>query len=368
MFRDTPCRGFRRRIAFLMLTAALAAYGPLHAGPAGFLAFADGQVVGGQVVAKSASAGRDWQAHPAVVQLPATTDVYALGDVHGDYGRLVNLLVKGGLIAEKPEEPGRVRWSAGKAVLVCTGDLIDKGDHSLKVIALFRALSDSAEKAGGRVVVTMGNHEAEFLADPKNDQKAIPFRKELKDAAIDVDEVAAGTDPSGIGAFLRSLPFAARVNDSWFFAHAGNTKGRTLDELDAALRSGVDVSGYKAEILSDPDSLLEARLHPTPWWVMDEDTPKESRARLAEYLEKLGVKHLVIGHQAGDVEFPDGDREAGKMFQEYDGMIFLIDVGMSRAPKLDHSKGALLRIRTGPAARATIIHHDGKREPLWPKK
>ena len=126
MFRDTPRRGFRRRIALLMLTAAFAAYGPLRAGPAGFLAFADGQVV-----AKSASAGRNWQAHPAVVQLNTTADVYALGDVHGDYGRLVDLLAKGHLIAEKPEEPGRVRWSAGKAVLVCTGDLIDKGDHSL---------------------------------------------------------------------------------------------------------------------------------------------------------------------------------------------------------------------------------------------
>jgi hypothetical protein len=113
------------------------------------------------------------------------------------------------------------------------------------------------------------------------------------------------------------------------------------------LRSGVDISGYKAEILSCRDSLLEARLHPTPWWVRKEDTPKESRARLAEYLEKLGVKHLVIGHQPEKVKFPDGrEREARKMFQEYDGMLFLIDVGMSRAPKLDHSKGALLRIQT----------------------
>jgi hypothetical protein len=127
MFRDTPRRGFRQRIAFLMLTAALAAYGPLRAGPAGFLALA-----AGQVVAKSASAGRDWQAHPAVVQLPSTADVYALGDVHGDYKGLVDLLANGGLIAGKPEEPGQVLWSAGEAVLVCTGDLIDKGDHSLR--------------------------------------------------------------------------------------------------------------------------------------------------------------------------------------------------------------------------------------------
>jgi hypothetical protein len=34
------------------------------------------------------------------------------------------------------------------------------------MIALVRALQASAAAKGGLVIVTMGNHEAEFLADP----------------------------------------------------------------------------------------------------------------------------------------------------------------------------------------------------------
>lgn len=313
-------------------------------------------------------AGRDWEAEPAVVLVDHAPTIYALGDVHGDYGRLVDLLTAGGLIAERPEKPDQVKWSGGKAVLVCTGDLIDKGDHALHVIALFQALQTEAAKDGGRVIVTMGNHEAEFLADPENDVKAAEFVMELKAKGIAPSNVAAGKDPLGIGVFLRSLPFAARVDD-WFFAHAGHTHGLTLKELDTALRHGVDQDGYGTKILSNRDSLLEAKLHdPAPWWEQKGDSPEESRDRLSRAVEVLGAKHLVIGHQPGHVDFSNNKtRKKGKMFQNYDGLIFLIDVGMSRAPNLDLSKGALLRIETSEPPRATIVHHDGVIEPLWPE-
>ena len=208
----------------------------------------------------------DWGTAPAIVRVAHAPTILALGDVHGDYGRLVDLLVAGGLIAERPEKPDQVKWSGGNSLLVCTGDLIDKGDHSLHVIALFQALQADAAKADGRVIVTMGNHEAEFLADPETDEKAAEFVMELKAKGISPRQVADGKDPLGVGVFLRSLPFATCVDD-WFFAHAGQTHGLTLKELDAALRHGVDQDGYRAKILSDPDSLLEAKLHdPAPWW------------------------------------------------------------------------------------------------------
>jgi hypothetical protein len=309
---------------------------------------------------------RDWKRYPAVVELDTSEDVFALGDVHGDYDRLVALLVAGRIIPEAPASPERVAWGAGKAVLVCTGDLIDKGKHSLKVIALFRALRSAAADAGGRVVVTMGNHEAEFLADPTA-TKVGEFARELTDHDLRPEGVAAGRDPRGVGLFLRSLPFAARVND-WFFVHAGNTHGRTLKELRSDLEEGVNAQGYKAPVLQDPDSLLEARLHkPRPWWERDGDTPADSRARLAKLVQALGVKHLVMGHQPGKVTFSDGTgRHKGQMVQKFDGLIFLIDVGMSAA--IDDSEGALLHIQGGRQPRAVAIYPGGKPPvQLWPE-
>lgn len=311
------------------------------------------------------SADRDWAKYPAVVEIDTKHDIYAVGDPHGDYDRLVSVLTAAKIIPGDPGPPQKVKWRAGKAVLVCTGDLIDKGNQSLRVIALLRALQTEAGQAGGRVVVTMGNHEAYFLAKPTPDnKKAVEFLAELKAQGVQPQDVAAGKDRLGVGVFLRHLPFAARVND-WFFAHAGNTHGKTLRQLQAALQKDVDAHGFAAQVLQDKRSLLEARLHPQPWWQQDNDTPAAGRNRLAGYVKALGVKHLVIGHQPGAVTFDKATvRPRGQMFQAYDGLIFLIDVGMSRA--VGFSDGAVLHIHNGKQGRATAIYPTAPPKPLWP--
>lgn len=306
---------------------------------------------------------RNWGRCPAIVALETTEVVHALGDTHGDYDRLVKLLVAGKLIADAPASPERVMWSGGRSILVVTGDMIDKWDHSLDVIALMRALILSAASQGGRVVISTGNHEAEFLEDPTSD-KTQEFQKELKAAGIKPKDVADGTDSEGIGKFLLCLPFASRVN-GWFFAHAGSTKGRTLEQLIRDLQTGVDEDGYGAKVLLGNKGLLEARMKP-PWWEKDGDEPIESIARLLGYADALGVKHIVFGHQPGTYTFNDGStRKKGTMFDNFNGLVFLIDMGMSRG--VDYSKGALLRIqREGGAETATAVFADGSQEQLWP--
>jgi hypothetical protein len=225
---------------------------------------------------------RNWKDAPAIIEHDTTADIVAIGDVHGDYKRLIHLLKKVGLIPEAPESPANVAWSGGKAVLLCTGDLIDKGDRSLDVIACFRALRQKAADAGGGVIVTMGNHEAEFVADPDHDEKAEQFLDELDHAGIDPRAVAAGDDKRGVGQFLNSLPFAARVND-WFFAHACGTNGVTLASLSREIEDAVNEDGFSAAVLLGKRGLLEARLKPLPWWERAGDTPQQSEARLRGY-------------------------------------------------------------------------------------
>lgn len=286
-----------------------------------------------------------------------------MGDTHGDYQRLVKLLVAGKLIPDTPASPDRVTWSGGRSVLVVTGDMIDKGDQSLEVIALMRALTTSAASQGGRVVISAGNHEAEFLENHSG-KKTSEFRNELKAAAIKPKDVAEGKDREGIGQFLLCLPFASRVN-RWFFAHAGSTKGRTLRQLIADLQEGVDEDGYDAKVLLGNKGLLEARMKP-PWWEKAGDEPIESMERLLGYADALGVHHIVFGHQPGTYTFNDGSkRKKGTMFEHFDGLVFLIDMGMSRG--VDYSKGALLRIeRNGTRETATAVFSDGSAKQLWP--
>jgi hypothetical protein len=302
---------------------------------------------------------RNWGRCPAVVAIETTEVVHALGDTHGDYDRLVKLLDGADLIAGVPASPQQVTWSGGRSVLVVTGDMIDKWDHSLDVIAMMRALTASAASQGGRVVISTGNHEAEFLDDPESD-KTQEFQKELKAAGIRPQDVADGTDARGIGQFLLCLPFATKVN-GWFFAHAGSTKGRTLRQLIGDLQEGFDENGYGAKVLLGDKGLLEARMKP-PWWERKNDQPIESIARLLGYADALGVQHIVFGHQPGTYDFNDGSkRKKGRMFQNFGGLVFLIDMGMSRG--VDYSKGALLRITKDSAVE---VLPDGTTRPLWP--
>jgi hypothetical protein len=208
----------------------------------------------------------------------------------------------------------------------------------------------------------MGNHEAEFL-DPAGDhQRTQLFEAELRDAAIDPQAVRRGADPEGLGQFLRSLPIMAVIND-WCFLHAGNSHGRTLDQLQTALEQGISAGGFGAPILSDPDSVLEARLRPRPWWEQGAAGPAEAEAQLRKWVEAMNCRHLVIGHQPKGVVFTDGtSRAAGELVSKFHGLVFLIDSGMSRGIGL--SDGALLLIRD-QGGTAFSLSSRGQASELW---
>ncbi|MBI5478396.1 MAG: metallophosphoesterase [Deltaproteobacteria bacterium] len=300
----------------------------------------------------AAPPARDWAASPPVVEVDTTEDVYALGDVHGDYDRMLALLAGAGLV-EPLTQPADARWRAGAAVLVCTGDLLDKWPQAVDVITYLDALGAAAASAGGRVIVIMGNHEAEFLANPA-DSKVAEFVAELEGRGLAPAEVAAGK--GAVGRFLRDLPFAARVNE-WFFVHAGNTGGRTLGELEGDLVTGIDAAGFGAPVLAASSSLLEAE---PPWWELGGQDPATVLAAAAA---ALGIVHLVQGHKPGEIQFSDGTtRPRGVVHQKF-GRIFFIDVGMSRG--VDYTTGALLHIRgAGSQAAASVVYPDGTATPL----
>ncbi len=328
----------------------------------------------------SADEGRDWNKHPAIIECEMPTELYALGDVHGDYERLAELLTVGRLIADVPAKPQDAIWTGGKALLVLTGDFIDKYDHSVEVIGLLRTIQRQAERAGGRVIVTLGNHEAEFLASKAEGKKSAMFRKELESAGLNAGDVVAGRDASGIGEWLRGLPVAAKVGD-WFFCHAGNTAGRSTAQLENDLEADITKYGYDAPILSNPNSILQARMHPRPFWdasgdvqIKDVDLQpipvKEksnaSEKKLRAIVEALGCRHLVIGHQPGKITFADGSvREAKQIFTKFDGLFFMTDTGMSRGA--NSGRGGLLKVRVEEKhLSATAVYSDGHIVPIFP--
>jgi len=294
---------------------------------------------------------RDWVQNPAVAVVNQVPKVmFVMGDVHGDYDTLVRLLQNAHVIDQKPASAAQMEWAGKDAVLVCTGDLLDKGKQSIDVLNALMALQASAAKAGGRVIVTMGNHEVEFLSNNKGYEKKEDkeqFQKWLT-SNQQLAQVYAGTDKLGpkgasVGRWLQNLPVGARVAD-WFFCHAGNTEGKSIAEIEKAVRDGVSSEGFGTKFLARPDSMVEARLGDDKDNFWSQGGKKESGSDLiARYEKALGVNHLVMGHQPGKVEFPNGDkRENCQPYSHFKNAatgltdeLFLIDTCNSHAVQED---------------------------------
>ena len=258
--------------------------------------------------------------------------VWAVSDIHGGYDRLVALLEANGLI------DATLAWSGGDAHLYVLGDLIDKSTGGLTTVRFLIGLQAEAAAAGGEVVVTMGNHELEFLSDPYNDKSAA-FVTDLADAGLDPKAVAEGAD---VGGWMRGLPFGILDGD-WFFSHAGNTGGRSIAQLAADIEVDLHTHHKTGAALLDDDSLLEAQL----WW--ETGDPK---ATIDANLFALPAKHLVFGHD------PNVLSTRGSLGQLYDARLFLIDTGMS--PIVNDSQGALLLIeRDGTTTTASAAFPTG---------
>ena len=79
--------------------------------------------------------------------------IVAIGDLHGDYGRYIDVMQSAGLIDKNG------KWSGGQTHFVQTGDITDRGPDSRKIIDHLVKLSKQAKKKGGYVHLLIGNHE-----------------------------------------------------------------------------------------------------------------------------------------------------------------------------------------------------------------
>jgi hypothetical protein len=99
-------------------------------------------------------------AMPAAAEQPSMPHrIVAIGDLHGDFAAWRAIALAAGLIDRKG------RWAGGDTVLVQTGDVVDRGQDSLKIINDLMRLQREAPRRHGRVVTLVGNHEAMNVTD-----------------------------------------------------------------------------------------------------------------------------------------------------------------------------------------------------------
>jgi hypothetical protein len=291
---------------------------------------------------------RDWAQAPVIAEHTPRGPVYAASDLHGRYDEALALFRGNGLV--RTSAGGAIEWTGKNATLVVVGDVINKGPGSVELIDLLRALQTSAEKSGGKVIVTMGNHEALFLSDPLSERSLRDgtggkngLGGSLLKRGIDPSQVAAGVDPEGRGAWLRALPFAARVGDA-FFLHSGSTNGRGAQQITSSIQNALEHGGFGHRVLvgESPRSLLGAE-----HW-------EGTVAAAKQNAERLGVKRIVMGH------VPKALDALGEIAATADGTLVKLDTGLGDAegpPRLARfdANGRLRQL--GPSGERTTILH-----------
>ena len=139
-------------------------------------------------------------------QFSSVNRVIAISDVHGAYDAMVATFLKAEIVDQD------LNWVGGDTHLVITGDLLDRGPDSRKVMDLIMGLEGQAIEAGGRVHQLVGNHEVMNLA---GDLRYVAMR-----------EYAAFADDE-----------SEEEREQWF-QHYRNTQAMVTDE--AALRAAFD--------------------------------------------------------------------------------------------------------------------------------
>jgi Calcineurin-like phosphoesterase len=298
--------------------------------------------------------------------------VLAVGDVHGDHGQFLAVLQAGGVVDQ------RGRWSGGRTHLVQTGDRIDRGPESRKVMDLMMRLAKEARKAGGMVHPLTGNHEAmnvlgdlryvipeEFAAFTTPDSARLrealwerirEAKKPGEPALGDEDrrrfeaahplgwvEHRQAFSPKGTyGSWIARQNAVIRIGDT-LFLHGGISPKYAdfpLRDLDERVRRELQEADVLTALVStDPEGPL--------WFRGLAQGDPALAPHLDAVLRRHGARRMVIGHTTTE----------GLVMPLYGGRVLAIDVGLS---KVYGGPPAALLLEDGRA----IAIHRGRRIPL----
>jgi len=264
---------------------------------------------------------------PAEDTWPATGRIFAVSDIHGQFGLFRRLLERHGVIDTNGS------WCWGDGHLVIVGDVFDRGPTVTEAWWAIHQLEQAARRHGGRVHVLLGNHELMVL---QGDLRYIHEKYKATAEILQMPLPELYGPRSVLGAWLRTKNAAVRIGDL-LFVHGGISPAMArqfphLGDMNAALRRGLAESAEGIE--SDPElAAVFGRIG--PFWYrgyLEERSnyPLLRPDEVREVLRTYDVSRIVVGHttqehvsawQAGtviavDAGFKHGDRGEGLLWQD----------------------------------------------------
>ena len=293
------------------------------------------------------------------------TRIVAIGDVHGAYDGFVRILRAAKVI------DGRDRWIGGSTHLVQTGDVLDRGGDSRRVMDLLRRLERDAPRSKGRVLALIGNHETMrlggaaaghppgqgFLRDMSAGEVEA-FRTarsaELRDAiraqwleqekqrakaagtTIDEPALVARFDAAAPPGYFEMVQAFSEKGDygRWIRGHAASAKINGILFLHGGVSARVaplGCEGFNAGVTADLTTAFPKFIEASPTTLAGaEDGPLWFRGLALEdeavfapevdkILEAVRARAIVIGHTV---------TTTGRITPRFGGRVVQIDTGM----------------------------------------
>ncbi|RUS27897.1 Metallo-dependent phosphatase-like protein [Jimgerdemannia flammicorona] len=249
---------------------------------------------------------------PALLAQSRPHRIVAVADLHGDYENTMNVFKMAGLVDENE------KWAGGDyTTFVQTGDVVDRGDDTIKLYAMLERLIGEAEEAGGKMIVLLGNHE---LMNLSGDWRFV-FPSELATFGSLEDRVNAFKPTGFIGRFLFGLDLVAVVNTT-VFCHGGvhplfAAKG--IDWINEMTYAELPEYHSSHGTRGDPLGLFGGN-GPT-WYRGYALSPEQDVCPLLmEALKSMNATRMVVGHTV---------QESGRILSRCDGRLIVIDVGIT---------------------------------------
>jgi len=139
--------------------------------------------------------------------------VVAVGDIHGDYRKLIKVLRTAKLVNHKNN------WIAKDTALIQTGDLLDRGSDTILIFDLMIKLKDQAKKFNSIVYMLLGNHE---IMNLQEDFRYVT-RSDVMSFGGMANRKKAFSLEGKYGKLLRTEMNATMIIDDTLFVHAGLT-------------------------------------------------------------------------------------------------------------------------------------------------
>lgn len=235
---------------------------------------------------------------PTMYDMPS--QIFVMGDIHGQYERMLEMLLSGGVINKKNN------WAYGDGHLVFVGDIPDRGEGVMEAYWLIYKLEQQAAKAGGKVHLLLGNHDVMIM---KNDIRYIANKYYGLTTNLDIEYYKLFSENTIIGDWLRSKNVVEVIGNTMFI-HAGispelASRNMSAEEINNAFRHLLnqnDKNNY-----TELDNFLIGSYGPVwyrgylrgsgPYRDLDKD-------KLDAILKEFSVEQVVVGHTEVDLIDP----------------------------------------------------------------